>query len=91
MEEFISKRGLQLNQTKTRISKIEDGIDLLGFNISRKEWRTDKNRTNQQKDVLIIKPTLKAITSIKEKITKTFREMNTMDQIIMKLNPILRG
>lgn len=91
MEKFIGERGLQLNQTKTRISNIEDGIDLLGFNISRKVWRTGMNRTNQQKDVLIIKPTLKAMKSIREKIAKTFKEMNTMDQIIMKLNPILRG
>lgn len=49
------------------------------------------NRTNQQKDVLIIKPTIKAIKSIKEKIAKAFKELDTMDTIIMKLNPILRG
>lgn len=36
MEEFISHRGLQLNQTKTRITCINKGIDFLGFNIVRK-------------------------------------------------------
>ncbi len=36
MEKFIAKRGLELNQMKTRITSIDDGIDLLGFNIVRK-------------------------------------------------------
>jgi RNA-directed DNA polymerase len=91
MEEFIGKRGLQLNQTKTRISRIEEGIDLLGFNISRQLWKSGMNRRNQQPDTLIIKPTEKSVKSIKEKITKAFKELDTMDTIIMKLNPILRG
>lgn len=36
MEEFIAERGLELNQMKTKITNINDGIDLLGFNIVRK-------------------------------------------------------
>lgn len=91
MEEFIGKRGLQLNKTKTRISDITDGIDLLGFNVSRKLFKSNMNRKNSQQDVLIIKPSNKSILSIRNKITKAFKELNTMDEIIMKLNPILRG
>ena len=37
MEEFIEKRGLQLNQHKTKITNIHEGIDFLGFNIIRKQ------------------------------------------------------
>lgn len=36
LEEFLAIRGLELNKLKTRISNIEKGIDLLGFNIIRK-------------------------------------------------------
>lgn len=36
LEEFLAKRGLELNKLKTRISNIEKGIDLLGFNLVRK-------------------------------------------------------
>ena len=36
IEGFIETRGLKLNQMKTKITQIEEGIDLLGFNISRK-------------------------------------------------------
>ena len=36
MENFIKERGLELNQGKTRITNIEDGINLLGFHIIRK-------------------------------------------------------
>lgn len=37
LECFLAKRGLELNQGKTRISDIEEGIDLLGFNIRRQK------------------------------------------------------
>lgn len=36
LEKFLSERGLELNKLKTRITNIEKGIDLLGFNIIRK-------------------------------------------------------
>lgn len=36
MEDFIKDRGLELNQNKTIITNIEDGINLLGFHIIRK-------------------------------------------------------
>lgn len=35
MKEFLIVRGLTLNEDKTRIVNIEDGIDFLGFNIRR--------------------------------------------------------
>ena len=37
MEEYIKERGLQLNQDKTKISNIRNGIDFLGFNIIKKQ------------------------------------------------------
>lgn len=36
MENFIAIRGLELNQLKTKITNIDEGINLLGFHISRK-------------------------------------------------------
>lgn len=33
LDEFLEKRGLRLNEKKTRVTDIKEGIDLLGFNI----------------------------------------------------------
>lgn len=38
LQGFLAERGLSLNENKTRISNIEEGIDLLGFNIRRQKW-----------------------------------------------------
>lgn len=91
LESFLAKRGLELNKIKTKITNIEKGIDLLGFNIVRKPWRAKYNRQNKQKDVLIIKPSSDGIRRIKNKMREIFKKSKGMSEIIINLNPVLRG
>lgn len=38
LKKFIKIRGLEVNETKTKITNINKGIDFLGFNIRRQKW-----------------------------------------------------
>lgn len=91
MEKFIAERGLQLNQTKTKITNIHEGIDFLGFNIIKKPWRRGLNRKSLRTHILIIRPTSKGITKVIGKIRDAFKRNKKMTDIIIELNPILRG
>lgn len=68
LAEFIAIRGLTLSEEKTRITHIEDGIDLLGFNIRRKKWNFKWNAESKQDKVLVITPTEKSVKRIQQKI-----------------------
>jgi RNA-directed DNA polymerase len=76
---FLKERGLELNNEKTKIVKINEGFDYLGFNLKKKSNR------------LIIQPSEKSIESLKTKIKETIRPQKSIELIIMELNPILRG
>lgn len=91
LKEFLTIRGLTLSEEKTKITPIEQGIDLLGFNIRRQKWHWKYNDKNAQKDVLIVKPSQKGIINIKSKIKQTIKNSNKMEEVVGKLNPILRG
>ena len=83
-------RGLELNEQKTRITHIRDGIDFLGFHIKRTAWSLT-NQKNKQKDVLIVYPSKKGTNNLKTKIKSIIEENKTFDTILEKLNPVLRG
>lgn len=86
--EFLRPRGLELNDSKTTIKHIKEGIDFLGFNL-RRQKRNNKNESEQD-NVLIVKPSKKGINKIRDKIKDTINDRK-MEEIIFKLNPILRG
>jgi RNA-directed DNA polymerase len=81
VKSFLSERGLELSEEKTKLTHIKDGFDFLGFNI------------RKYKGKLLTKPSKTAIKGIKEKIRKTFKDnkMSKTDNLIKKLTPILRG
>jgi len=92
IEEFLLKRGLVLNQKKTRIVNIQEGIDLLGFNLRRFPFRPRLNNYNGQDTVLIVKPSKKGIQKLKDRIIEaTENEHRPIEAIIRELNPVLRG
>lgn len=91
LSEFLKERGLTLKEAKTRIVRIEDGFDFLGFNISRKAVNLKLNKFTNQKSVLIIKPSTKAIRSVSEKIRMEINNTNNIAALIKVLNPIIRG
>lgn len=91
MQSFLKERGLEFNEKKTKIVHIKDGFDFLGFNISRKSWNPRLNKRTEQETVLVIVPSHKGITKIKDVISETIRKGSPIERIVSTLNPILRG
>jgi len=92
IQDFLKKRGLELNETKTRIVTIYDGFNFLGFNFSRKKFNPRLNNHTEQTTVLVIKPSEKAVKSIRAKIKNIIQKNSTeIAAIIKELNPVLRG
>ncbi|UUX92253.1 group II intron reverse transcriptase/maturase [Methanoplanus endosymbiosus] len=78
---FLSERGLQLSEEKTRITHISEGFTFLGW-----EFRKFRNK-------LLIKPSKKSIRTYTEKVHDILRKGKswTQDAIIGSINPITRG
>lgn len=81
IQQWLSKRGLELSTEKTVITPMEDGFDFLGFN----------HRHYNGK--LLIKPSKKKVLAFCKRIGEEIKAMNGCEQevVIKKLNPILRG
>ena len=81
IQQWLSKRGLELSSEKTLITSMEDGFDFLGFN----------HRHYNGK--LLIKPSKKKVLDFCKRMGKEIKAMNGSEQekVIQKLNPILRG
>ncbi|GAB4311960.1 MAG: group II intron reverse transcriptase/maturase [Geminocystis sp.] len=81
IKQWLSERGLEISAEKTQIVHIDDGFDFLGFNL------------RQHKGKLIIKPQKEKVLAFCKKIGKTLSEMKawTQEEVITKLNPLLRG
>jgi RNA-directed DNA polymerase len=82
LAEWLVPRGLAFNEDKTRIVRLSEGFDFLGFNIRRYPNRK-----------LLIKPSRAAIRRLRERLaseTRTLRGGNAM-AVIAALNPIIRG
>jgi RNA-directed DNA polymerase len=74
-------RGLAFNEDKTRIVRLSEGFDFLGFNIRRYPNRKP-----------LIKPSKAAIRRLRERLaseTRALRGGNAM-AVIAALNPIIR-
>ena len=81
LAEWLAPRGLAFNEDKTRIVRLEDGFDFLGFNVRRYRRK------------LLIKPSRAAIKRLRERLaaeTRTLRGGNAM-AVIARLNPVIRG
>ena len=81
IQQWLLSRGLELSSEKTFITSMEDGFDFLGFN----------HRHYNGK--LLIKPTKKKVLDFCKRIGIEIKAMNGAKQedLIAKLNPILRG
>jgi RNA-directed DNA polymerase len=81
LAEWLAPRGLAFNEDKTRIVRLEDGFDFLGFNV---------RRYNRK---LLIKPSSAAVKRLRERLaaeTRALRGANAA-AVIMKLSPVIRG
>lgn len=81
VERFLKERGLQLSREKTKITHINEGFDFLGQNL-RKYGET-----------LLVTPSKKNVHAFFQKVKTILRSYGTatQDQLIWKLNPVLRG
>ncbi|ACA57421.1 group II intron reverse transcriptase/maturase [Clostridium botulinum] len=82
---YLKKRGLELAEDKTGITHISKGFDFLGFNI--RQYKKIKGMT------LLIKPSKASMKKAKKSIKEVFERYrgNSVEVIIGKINPIIRG
>lgn len=79
---FLSERGLELSESKTLITNINDGFDFLGFTLKKFGGK------------LIIKPSKGAFNSIKDSAREVVLgrgKAASQDDIITRLNPKITG
>ncbi|MGH3711084.1 MAG: group II intron reverse transcriptase/maturase [Pseudonocardiaceae bacterium] len=79
--EWLTPRGLVFNETKTRITNVDEGVDFLGFTIRRFRGK------------LLTKPSNDAMRRIRKRLStevKALRGANA-DMVIAKINPIITG
>ena len=82
---FLKERGMELNEAKTHIIHRDEGFDFLGFNIRQYHSRA--------RSICLAKPSKKAIKRHLEHIKAVISENKQIkaDELITKLNPIIRG
>jgi RNA-directed DNA polymerase len=81
LAEWLAPRGLVFNETKTRITHLDQGVDFLGFNIRRYRGK------------LLTKPSIDALRRIRSRLTAEMRSLRgaNVDAVIARLNPIIAG
>jgi len=81
IREFLTLRGLELSETKTVITHIDDGFDFLGWNFRKYQGK------------LLIKPSQKSIGRIIERIRNILHKAAawTQDELIAALNTVVVG
>jgi RNA-directed DNA polymerase len=82
LAEWLAPRGLAFNEDKTRVVRLSEGMDFLGFNVRRYPNRK-----------LLIKPSQAAIRRVRERLAselRTLRGGNAM-AVIATLNGLLPG
>ncbi len=81
MESFLQERGLELSQTKTRLTHISDGFDFLGQNIRKYRGK------------LLIKPSARSVQALLAKIRAVVKGSFQLSagNLVKRLNPIIRG
>jgi len=81
VEAFLEERGLMLSPQKTLITHIDDGFDFLGQNVRKYDGK------------LLIKPSPRSIQKFIKRVRDLIRDNRsaTAGQLIVQLNPILRG
>ena len=92
VKSYISEKlykvvGVELSEDKTRITEISEGFNFLGFNV--------RKYVNGKAEGLMIKPSKENVKKVTQKLQETFdlaSELGySIDNLIRKLNPIIRG
>lgn len=91
VEAFLAERGLVLAQHKTRITRIEDGFDFLGFTF--REYANEARAVGYKKGILLVTPAKDNVGVFKKNLKRILRSLQrgSPARVIMRLNPIVRG
>jgi RNA-directed DNA polymerase len=78
---WLAPRGLAFNEDKTKIVRLSEGFDFLGFNVRRYRAK------------LLIKPSKAAIRRLRERLASEMRTLRggNAAAVIAALNPVIRG
>ena len=78
--------GLTLSVEKTRITHIKDGIDFLG-------WRIKRDLGRRRPPGIFLFPSRRSLWSVMAKVKEITRSgtNQSLDQLLHRLNPVLRG
>lgn len=81
IERFLRERGLELSEEKTRIVRIDEGFDFLGWNFRKYSGK------------LLIKPSRKSVKAHYDKVKGIIAKSISVktEVLIAQLNPVLRG
>jgi RNA-directed DNA polymerase len=81
LAEWLAPRGLAFNEGKTKIVRLSEGFDFLGFNVRRYGAK------------LLIKPSKAAIRRLRERLASEMRTLRggNATAVIAALNPVIRG
>ncbi|RMI30241.1 group II intron reverse transcriptase/maturase [Actinomadura harenae] len=82
LAEWLAPRGLRFNEDKTQVVHLAEGFDFLGFNV--RQYKGSK---------VLIKPSPAAVARFRKRLRAELRAMRgvSADDLVAKLNPILRG
>jgi RNA-directed DNA polymerase len=82
----IAPLGLRLAREKTRVTHIGEGFDFLGFTVKR-------SRGRHGQPVIHTYPSRRSLQSVKDAVRRITRtgHNQSLDQLLHRLNPVLRG
>lgn len=89
LHNWLTKRGLRLSETKTRIVHLSEGFDFLGFNV--RHYRAPKTSRSGWK--LLIKPSKASVLNLQDRLKQEWIALqgHNITEVLKRLNPILRG
>jgi len=78
---WLTPRGLAFNEDKTKIVRLSDGFDFLGYNVRRYHRK------------LLIKPSGAALRRLRKRLATEMRALrgSNVMAVLAKLGPIVRG
>lgn len=86
--DVLAPMGLRLSGPKTRVCRIDEGFDFLGWHIQRRRRQGANGKT-----AVYTYPSKKALASIKDKVRRLTRrtQNRTLADLLRRLNRVLRG
>jgi len=86
VERVLTPLGLALSREKTAVTHIDEGFDFLG-------WRIKRGRGRHGRPAVHTYASKRSLQSVKAKVKEitTTGYQQTLDQLLARLNPLLRG